>query len=30
MQADSSWAANHAQTKTDFVYTTLGGRHCDP
>ncbi|MEY2896563.1 MAG: hypothetical protein RL669_832 [Pseudomonadota bacterium] len=30
MQADSSWAANHAQTKTDFVYTALGSRHCDP
>jgi hypothetical protein len=30
MQADSSWAANRAQTKTNFVYTTLGGRHCDP
>jgi hypothetical protein len=28
MQSDRGWAAARAQTKTDFVYTTLGGDYC--
>lgn len=28
MQSDLGWAAARAQTKTDFVYTTLGGDYC--
>ena len=30
MQDDPSWATDRAQTKTDFVYTMLGGRFCGP